>query len=370
MKVKNFVKGMGLMAIALSTALSAAAETPKVGILIGYETTDNDNAQESAAAKWFQSVYPDGEVITPSQLDKIDASKLEAIWVHIDRVGIGIGFDKLPSEFNNDEVMDALAGFIEEGGNLYLSKFATQMVAPLGRMPEKYQPGIFGDGDGGIGTDVWCVNGLLGSWQLNPDNQEPDPTQVYDRRNHAIYKDLESFEAWSELGNFPHTSFPMLGTGDGSEMHREDHNCMWDLNAYDNAFKTGTGKNTLEEFESQLGCEVVGTWGHVQDYCVAGIVDFAPRGAIKGRIVANGLAACEWAPRSGVNKYHSNLEKLTKNTLEYLAPSASAGIGSVAVDETNGAPAYYNMQGVKVANPTSGLYIKVINGNPSKILVK
>ena len=364
---KNLLKGMGLAVIALSSALNLAA-APKVGMYIGYESTDNENAQESTAAKWFQATYPDGVVITPSKLDKIDATPLDAIWIHIDRVGIGKGFDNLPTEFTNDEVMDALAGFVEDGGNLYLSKFATQLVAPLGRMPETYQPNIFGDGDGGVGTDVWCVNALLGSWQLNPDNQEPDATQVYDRRDHAIYKDMEYFEAWTTYSNYPHPSFPLLGSGDGSELHREDHNCMWDLNGYEGAFQSGSGKNTLENFESQLGCEVIGTWGHVQDYCVAGIVDFAPRGAIQGRILANGLAACEWAPRAGVNGYDSNLKKLTKNALDYLAPEES-GVDNVAVN-SNATPSFYTVEGIRVDNPSAGIYIKVVDGKASKVLVK
>ncbi|MDE6681870.1 MAG: hypothetical protein K2J87_00410, partial [Muribaculaceae bacterium] len=129
------------------------------------------------------------------------------------------------------------------------------------------------------------------------------------------------------------------------------------------------GKNTLEKFENQYDCVVLGTWGHVQDYCVAGIVEFMPTADIQGTIIANGLAACEWAPRTANNAYHANLTKLTENTLSYLASKATSGVAEI--EKASAAEdAYYTLQGVKVANPTAGLYIRVADGKASKVLVK
>lgn len=366
MKISNVVKGFGIAALALSATATGYAQGEKVGMLIGYDSVENENPQECAAAKWFVANYPDGVIITPADADKINAENLEAIWVHIDRVGLEKGAINLPLEFRSNEMMAALKSYVRNGGNLYLSKFAVQMLGVVGRVNDMFAPGIFGNGDGGKGTDVWAVNAHLGSWQINPDNQEPDETQIYDHRGHAVYEGLEEFEPWSEWGNFPHNSFPMLGSGDGSELWREDHNCMWDLNAYSYEVE---GKNTLEKFEATFDCEVIGTWGHVQDYCVAGIVDFAPTADITGRIVANGLAACEWAPREGVNKYHSNLEMLTANTLRYLAPSLSTAVETID-SESEAAPVFYNIQGQKVANPEKGMFIKVANGKASKVILK
>ena len=67
-----------LAAIALIGAASVSAN-PTVGMLIGDESTANENAQESTAAKWFEATYPDGVIITPSQLEKIDAEKVSAL---------------------------------------------------------------------------------------------------------------------------------------------------------------------------------------------------------------------------------------------------------------------------------------------------
>lgn len=46
----------------------------------------------------------------------------------------------------------------------------------------------------------------------------------------------------------------------------------------------------------------------------------------------------------------------------------TTAVESVEVEE--GEAVYYNLQGVKVANPENGMYIKVVNGNASKVLVK
>lgn len=364
--MKNFYKTLSVVALTL-TAAAANAASSNVGMLIGYESSDNSNNQESTAAKWFEQTYKDGVLITPTTLDKIDASKLDALWVNIDRLAIGKGVGNLPAEFGNPEVIAALKKYVAEGGNLFLSKHATQLITELGRVPSDFAPGIFGDADGGAGTDVWCVNAYLGSMQLAATDR--DDSQIYDRRNHPIYAGLEEYEANYKEGiaMFPHPSFPLLGTGDGSAMHREDHNCMWDLNAYT---WSAEGKNTLEQMEAQFGCKVIGTWGHVQDYCVAGIVDFEPTASVKGRIVANGLAAYEWAPRSGVNAYHNNITKMTENTLDYLASFGTTAVGTIATEVVDTPAAYYTLQGVRVAQPEAGLYIVVKDGRAQKVIVK
>lgn len=351
------------LAVALLGSLSLSATNPTVGMLIGYENSSNENAQESTAAKWFEATYPEGVVITPSQLDKIDPTKIDAIWVHIDRLNIGAGYDRLPSEFK--AATPALKKFVEAGGTLYLSKHATQMVHELGRIDAAYAPGIYGDGNGGSGNDVWCVNAYLGSMMTYV--ADADPTQIYDRTTHPIYAGMELWPAKSEkISDYPHPAFPLLGTDDGSAIHREDHNCMWDLNAY---IWTAEGKNTLEKFENQYDCVVLGTWGHVQDYCVAGIVEFKPTEDIKGTIIANGLAACEWAPRTANNSYHSNLTKLTENTLNYLAEKGTAGVGEIGMDASaEGATIYYNLQGMRVDEPSNGIFIKVRNGKACKVV--
>lgn len=350
---KSLLKS-AIAAAAIAAATSAQA-SEKVAMLIPAASIDDiENAQEYAAANYFRTLHADGTVISTSEASKIDASKVDVIWVHIDRCGLGI--NNLPAEYSQ-EVIDALKSFVEQGGNLFLSKQATQLVHKIGRIDAAYAPNIFGDGEGSKGTDVWTVNTEIGYI-----NKEADPTQYYDRTSHPIYAGLEV------NNDFGHPTFGLLGTADGSEMHREDHNCMWDLNPL---VYTVEGANTVEKFEKQTQSVVLGQWGHVTDYAVAGIVEFLPAATFQGRIIANGLAAYEWAPREGLNGSKANLEKLTANTLTYLTKAADA-ISDVEASADEAPARWFNLQGITVAPDalTPGLYIMRQGSTTAKVLVK
>ena len=350
-----------ICAAALSLAAAVSAN-PRQAILIGYPTVqDIDNFQEFAAAKFFTDNNADGVVIAPGETSKINANEIDCIWIHIDRLEVGKG--NLPAAFTDAATLDALKQYLADGGNLLLTKHATQLVAKIGRVTPVFDINIYSDGQGGEGFDDWALNAYFGYWQENPDNQgDKFPEQIYDRTTHAIYAGLTT-------GNdFAWSTFPMEGTGNPeTAMWREDHNCMWDLNGYQ---YTADGANTVEKFENQNNCLVLGTWGHVQDYAVAGVVEFLPESE-SGRIIANGLATCEWSPRSGVNVHHSNLELLTTNCLNYLAPASTDGVADVEV-ATGEAAEYFNLQGMRVDADalTPGLYIKRQGNNSTKVLVK
>lgn len=50
--------------------------------------------------------------------------------------------------------------------------------------------------------------------------------------------------------------------------------------------------------------------------------------------------------------------------------SITSGVNDVIAADADEAPVYYNLQGVRVANPANGLYIKVVGEKASKVLVK
>ncbi len=355
----------------LSTSIDATAG--KVAMVVASTDVESLSNQEKAAAQYFVKNFADGELVSVADAANLKADTYDAVWVHVDRVGIGMGAANLPDGFGSDEFAAALASYLNEGGNLYLSKHATQLTPSTGRIPEEFGPHLFGDGDGGKGTDVWTIQAIIGAMNdanLFPDapaTREFDATQVYDHTGHAIYAGLETVPAGYQYANFVSATYPMEGTGDGSEMWREDHNCMWDLNSYQ---YTSEGKNTTEKFEKDFNCEVLGTWGHVQDYCVAGIVEFKPEDG-KGTVIANGLAACEWAPREGVNAFHSNLEALTTNTINYLASKATSGV-MTAGESVTAEKEYYTLSGVRVnvQNATAGIYIVKQGNKVAKVAIK
>lgn len=63
------------------------------------------------------------------------------------------------------------------------------------------------------------------------------------------------------------------------------------------------------------------------------------------------------------------VNKPNVKTTIYLKMGSAAGVESVIADE-NAAPVYYNLQGVRVENPQSGLYIYRQGRKTGKILVK
>ena len=195
-----------------------------------------------------------------------------------------------------------IADYGKAGGNLLLTKHATQLITALGRVDSKYGPNIFSSGEGSTGTDIWTTNAVIGS------NCDPK----YDHRSHAVFAGLETLPANDPVDAYDHESFPMEGPG-----LREDHNCMWDLNGF--GFRPVDGPNVVAAFESKTSSTVLSTWGHVTDYCCGGIIEFSPTDAFKGTVLCIGLSAYEFNQNSGTNQYQSNIELLTKNSIDYLA---------------------------------------------------
>ena len=57
-----------------------------------------------------------------------------------------------------------------------------------------------------------------------------------------------------------------------------------------------------------------------------------------------------------------------KSTLTFK--EASSGIGSVEIEDTDAPAVYYNLQGVRVENPSSGIVIRVQGGKATKMIIK
>ncbi len=283
------------------------AEPAKVAMLVANNSESELDDDEIAAVNWFKQTYGDnGVVLTPNDvknMNKIDRAKYSMIWIQIDRVGLECGWQKLPADIVDADVIAKLKTFAQSGGNLFLTKHATQLASAVGRIDDSLAPRLFGSGEGGEGTDIWTTNAVIGSGQ-NPS---------YDHRSHAAFAGLEVLPKNDPIDNYDHESYPLEGPG-----FREDHNCMWDLNAYDLPAKVPNGKNVVDAWEQLTNSSVLATWGHVTDYCCAGIVEFNPTEEFKGRILCIGLSAYEFNQRGG-NQYQANTEKLTKNCIDYLA---------------------------------------------------
>ncbi len=77
-------------------------------------------------------------------------------------------------------------------------------------------------------------------------------------------------------------------------------------------------------------------------------------------------------PNDGWNKLQlfSDLYDI-EITLDFEIPGlASSGIEETVVSDENAPVVYYNLQGVRVENPSNGLYIKRQGNKATKVLVK
>jgi hypothetical protein len=267
-------------------------------LLIAPSIAELPDDDERAGATWF-STLDNVEFIQPSQIASLDPDIYSVIWIDIDRVGEEFGWQNLPSEISNDATIAALREYSKNGGSLYLSDMATQLTVPLGMVPEDQNPTLWGNGDGGWGDDVWCINPYLG-WDFRDGSDQG----FYDRTSHAVYNGL----TMEDPNGYGYPCLPLIGPG-----QREDHNCMWDCNIYGK----GSQCDVIKNFEVTNNCLVLATWGHVRDHCVAGLVEFYATSE-HGHCIANGFSAYEWNQNSGTNPYQHNIEKLTQNILEYL----------------------------------------------------
>lgn len=249
------------------------------------------NQEEQNAANWFKTKYVDtgkGDFITPSKLPEINSDSYSVIWIHIDREGLESGWRNLPEAVSSQEYVDALKAFVVDGGNLFLTKQATQLLVAIGRIEEKYAPNIYGTGSQ-EGTDVWSMNANLGNG-------------TYNRTKNKFFKKL----AASDPNNYGYKTFPLVGKG-----MRTDNNCMWNCNGY--GFPGSP--DVINDFQVATGCVALATWGQVTDLSSLGVAEFAAKGDYAGNIFADGMSAFQFYQGES-NEYKSNLELFASNVID------------------------------------------------------
>lgn len=310
------------------------ASNGKVGLYVGYtrdqfgnaedyiNDTDNGvdhvierektlcgNFEEKAAYDWFVNTYGEDNVIFADELDKVSKKKFDCIWIHASRAGIASGFNNLPEVFKNDALKTRLNAFVNDGGNLYLTKHAVQIAVGMGRVKNAdgtaREVNVFGSNSNdvktGVDSDPWNMS------IVHYDNDWSD---------HVLFANMQKTD----------TKLIPLMTGNHSRL---DYNCLWLIDS----------KEAKDEFCKTNNCEVLGTWGHNGGQNGVGMVMFYPQktesantkkqfritdaGDVvdrRGTILVNGLAAYQWNVLSGENGSKDNIEAMTNGMLQYLSP--------------------------------------------------
>ncbi len=324
--------------------------TGKAALYVVYDNEEelNGNLQEHGAADLFRSIFPHGTIIYNNPT-AIRASVYDCIWMHIERDNIKAGWDNLPAAAKNSNLISALKKYVADGGNLYLSKHASQLITAIGRTAG--QPAEFGD------TDPKASFTRNDLWQTNIHAYDTDWS------GHPIFTDIPYDE--TDYGKV----ITLLGLG----TKHYDRNVMWRLNDF----------GGHDKFCQDNNARVLGTWGHSGGQDRGGIIEFLPTGSNKksiaadkvkqrkGTIITNGLAAYQIAPIDGTtNPYQSNIDRLTSNILYYLSPVTSgSGVTEVSAD-AEASPRWFTLQGIEVSEPTQpGIYIRVHKGIGEKMVV-
>lgn len=262
-------------------------------VLLAENINDLETEEEQGAARWFKENYVDkgeGNFITPEEMANINMAEVSMLWIHVDRLGIAQGEESLPEELTTNAVKTAMRNFIMNGGNMYLSKHATQLISTYGRVKPQYGPNEFNSADGAVGSDVWSINANLVGGK-------------YDKRGHSIFANMQK-------NSDENTTFPLVGP-----VYRYDHNCLWDMNKLE---FTKAGDNKFEQFQKQTNSEILASWGQVVDDAVAGLIIFkADDDDFLGTVVCNGLAAYNMGNEENT-EYAENNQILTTNIINFL----------------------------------------------------
>jgi len=100
---------------AATTQVKVPYIAPKIAYLLLADKWQNlPDDDERAAAEWFAS-QENAEFVAPAQLADLDVDLYPVVWIEIDRVGLPLGWQNLPSEVSGDPSIAALKAYPPNG---------------------------------------------------------------------------------------------------------------------------------------------------------------------------------------------------------------------------------------------------------------
>jgi hypothetical protein len=252
---------------------------------------------EKAAADWFFENYDNAEYVSFDAIKNgsVDLTKYRLLWWYFDEGR------NLPEIAKDPTVLDAIKTYYKGGRNLLFNSHACAYLWDLGRMENSPYGRVIGDGAGFENGDTWAIGANVGSHNVT---------------THPIYKGV-SFNQDSDGYNW----VPVIGPG-----WREDHNYVLENIAGSLGLGPNNNEAAYEEFTTRHNAEWLGVWAGIRDYWMVGIMELKPTPIYKGKSIFIGIGGFEFNQNdqgtinpTGVNIYQSNINKITKNSIDYLS---------------------------------------------------
>jgi hypothetical protein len=255
--------------------------------------TDDD---EKAAAAWFLKNYENGEYVSFEDIKnaKVDVNKYRVLWWYYDTS------KDLPAIAKDPVVLNSINTYYKNGKNLLLNGYACSYFWDLGRIQTNYPRGI-DTGAGFDNPDAWGIGANIGSHNMT---------------NHPIYNGI----TFNVDGDGYHW-VPVIGPG-----WKENHNYV--IVDIPNAVNLSPNNNeaVYDAFTTANKIKWLGVWSGIRDYWMAGVMELSPTTTYKGKAIFIGIGGFEFNQNlsgtinpSGVNIFQSNINKMTKNSLDYLS---------------------------------------------------
>lgn len=289
------------------------ANVLSVTAFLSHHASVNDiqDDDEAALAEWFFNNYDEEVTAFVSFQDikdgSVDLNQFKTLMWYLD--GDENEAFTMPEIARDPEVMTAISDWYKEGGNLYLLGYANQYLWDINRITADYYR-IIGAGEGFDNPDDWVVNTNIG--------------RNHNMSNHPLFSEIEMTEVDGRV------EFPVIGAG-----WKEDHNFVIEripeymvdregVPADPNNFNGNEA--AYEAFISDNNALWLATWGGINDYFMAGILEFKPTQEFQGTAIFQGIAGIEWNQDArgeenpeGINPYQNNIELLAENAIRYLS---------------------------------------------------
>lgn len=256
--------------------LNATLLPSKIAFLGDGATIDGISDDDvKAAALWAQEtygsdfVYISYEGLSDDALDGVNV----ILYVH-DQVGSSDQPVALLEKLN------VLSKFYVQGGKIVAGLLGTGLVEELGRDTSGLR-NIIGTGAGGSNPDTWGI-GFTNSEVAN-----------------IISNGLEFYDANKAF---------VINAG-----YKEDHNALWNFGSIETA--------PYATFKSLYNAEPVAAWDWAVDgQGFGGIIVWNPWERFEGYMITIGIGGMEWSMNDGRdNPYLSNVQKVYKNSIDYLS---------------------------------------------------